>query len=263
MIDLNGFMSTLDFQHEKTHQHGRAYQDCLERSDEHFHPDGRPMLAPFSLVTGHLIDLAEPDFAHLTLEEFLTAAAGGLARTNRYGGQTDPAYGVARHCLLGLELVDETIAAHPDVLEWFSRELLDPAEARERLRDHVGLHFLLHDVSEGLGLCDVPYPLKRLIAPLYDPLEELMMAAVYRRLGLERPAPEVVALVKRIDYQMLCEEMWHLRGRENYRERAHHNWSDRSVWFGGESNGEYGVIGTAQTWTEQVRNHLTAVKGNT
>lgn len=168
-----------------------------------FHPDGRPMVAPYSLVTGHMIDLAEPDFAHLSVDALLHAISTGLHNTCRYGGQLITPYSVATHCILGADLVDH--APDGGAFTFFP-------ELRAPLRQRVQLHFLLHDASEGLGLGGVVFPLKQLLRGLYGPLEDLMMAAIYRRLGLE-PEPWLEPFVKELDVHMLHDEQNNLRGR--------------------------------------------------
>ena len=168
-----------------------------------FHPDGRLMAAPYSLVTGHMIDLAEPDFTHLSVEALLHAISTGLHNTCRYGGQLITPYSVASHCILGADLVDH--APHEHTFTFFP-------ELRAFVRQRVSLHFLLHDASEGLGLGDVVFPLKQLLRPLYGPLEDLMMAAIYRRLGLEAE-PWLEPFVKELDVHMLHDEQSSLRGR--------------------------------------------------
>lgn len=168
-----------------------------------FHPDGRPMVAPYSLVTGHMIDLAEPDFTHLSVEALLHAINTGLHNTCRYGGQLITPYSVATHCILGADLVDH--ATYECSFTFFP-------ELREPMRRRVKLHFLLHDASEGLGLGDVVFPLKQLLRPIYGPLEDLMTAAIYRRLGLE-VEPWLEPFVKTLDVHMLHDEQNSLRGR--------------------------------------------------
>lgn len=161
------------------------------------------MVAPYSLVTGHMIDLAEPDFTHLSVEALLHAISTGLHNTCRYGGQLDTPYSVATHCILGADLVDH---APSEYSYTFFPGLRAP------LRQRVQLHFLLHDASEGLGLGDVVYPLKQLLHPIYGPLEDLMTAAIYRRLGLE-VEPWLEPFVKELDVHMLHDEQSSLRGR--------------------------------------------------
>ena len=180
----------------------RRYHAILPRSTEYYHPDGQPMLAPYSLVTGDLIDLFAPDFAHVPLHEFVYALSIGLANTCRYGGQVHRGYSVARHCILGARLLGAEKGWGSYV---FFPELLP------FVRDQVALHFLLHDASEGMGLGDMVYPLKQLLRPIYGPLEDLMMAAIYRRLGLSQE-PQLEPYVKQLDTHMLHDEQAGLRG---------------------------------------------------
>lgn len=244
-----------------------SYWRSLLPNSEYRHPDGRGMLAPYSLVTGHLIDLAEPDFEHMSREKLIRAIACGLARTARYGGQTDVHYSVARHCLLGLQLVpgilallsqNDLQALQTEARHWANRCVSGPVGMSTQdqninfIRDLTRLHFLLHDASEGLGLGDVPSPLKRLIAPLYEPLEERMMAAIYDALGIEPPGPCVAAVVKSTDVQMLHEEMWHLRGHENHRAYATHDWhvSDAG-WVFKLGENDDAIVRTEDQWVAE------------
>lgn len=249
-------------------QAATKHHSILPRSTEYYHPDGRPMLAPYSLVTGHLIDLHAPDFSHLSVAELITAAAGGLARICRYGGQVLHFYSVAQHCILGLELIARHVEAleDPERIGRLQAEMrrLDPDQrehpmlalkhgregflAAKRL---VSLHYLLHDVSEGLGLGDIPFPLKRLIEPIYGPLEERMMAAFYRRIDLAPPTPEVAKLVKEIDVRMLHEEQGLLRGRSVPDGFKHFNWGDVSPFHNGEDTDH--IAATAHRWAKELR----------
>ena len=137
------------------------------------------MKAPFTLVTGHTIDLANPNLSTLSRAQIIQAIATGLAHTNRFCGQTSKPYSVAEHCILGALYLTN-----------------DPA---------IRLHFLLHDAPEGLGLGDVVKPLKNLL-PDYPPLEDLMLREIYRTLDLQLPTPRQQAFVDEMDRTMYLVE---------------------------------------------------------
>ena len=236
----------------------RRYHAILPRSTEHYHPDGQPMLAPYSLVTGHLIDLFAPNFSRVPVQDLIHVAGVGLARMCRYGAQVPTFYSVAQHCLLGLRLVDEVVDAVVDPVA--SAKLIQKVERAGftllteqgrgfiAAKQLVALHYLLHDVSEGLGLMDIPNPLKRLIAPIYGPLEDRMMAAFYRRIQLEPPGPEVSKLVKQIDVLMLHEEQSQLRSRAVPADFKPHNWGGRL--HDGEDNDN--IETTERAWVREL-----------
>lgn len=99
-----------------------------------------------------------PDPASITLVDI----AAGCARECRYAGQIERLefYSVAEHCVLLSYAVP----------------------------DHLKRWALMHDSSEGLGLRDIPAPIKASI-PGYKALEAVLMAAVAERFGLVWPMP--------------------------------------------------------------------------
>lgn len=140
------------------------------------------MIAPFRLITGHLIDLANPDFSNMSAHDLVDAITTGLDNTCRFGGQLKRHYSVLSHSVAGAYL------------------------ARDRgYSQRIEILFLLHDASEALGLGDVVSPLKALL-PTYQTLEKLMMAAIYRRLGILPPSEVEEDIIKKLDYDMLQAE---------------------------------------------------------
>ena len=89
----------------------------------------------------------------------LVDIAHGLANTARYSGQTRRRYSVAEHSI--------------HLARWFLR-----AGNRE-----LAKIALMHDAAEAY-ICDVPRPLKVLLAPLYKPIEEAVEAAIAQRFGM-------------------------------------------------------------------------------
>lgn len=104
----------------------------------------------FTSATGHPCFIHRPDASHITI----TDIALSLSRIPRWGGRTRAtgyAYSVAQHSVLCSLLVPQEDA----------------------------LEALLHDASEAY-LGDVISPLKRVLKPLYAPLERAWM----RQIGL-------------------------------------------------------------------------------
>ncbi len=102
--------------------------------------------------------------------------ASGLSRMCRYGGQIGRLefYSVAEHCVL------LSYAVPPELARWA----------------------LLHDASEGLGLMDIPRPIKPALSG-YAELEARLMRAVAERFGLDWPMP---AALKQYDDRILQNE---------------------------------------------------------
>lgn len=140
------------------------------------------MTAPFRLVTGHLIDLSNPDFSGMAADTLVDAITTGLNNTCRFGGQLQHHYSVLSHSVAGAYL------------------------ARDRgYSQRIEILFLLHDASEALGLGDVVSPLKALL-PEYQRLEKLMMDAIYRRLGVTPPCEVEEDIIKKLDNDILQAE---------------------------------------------------------
>lgn len=104
----------------------------------------------------------------------------GLMVESRFSGQTLEPYFVLQHCIIGTR--------------WF----------RKRGMIEEARWFLLHESSEGLGLKDLPTPIKYLPEmSAYRNLCKNVDYAVYRKFGLlgERPA-----IVKELDTRMRIAE---------------------------------------------------------
>jgi len=112
------------------------------------------MTAGFQLVTGVWIDLADPDPAVISAE----ALACGLSQVSRFGGQIQRPYTVCQHSILVGHMLRE--------------EGGDEAAG------------LLHDAAEALGLGDIVSPVKHLLGPLVQQVEERLLRAAGERFGV-------------------------------------------------------------------------------
>lgn len=122
------------------------------------------------LVTGKYIDVFNLNEDDIDLE----AIARGCAHEARWGGQTKTFYSVAEHCIGAAELVPP----------------------------YFKLDALLHDASEGLGLRDMPKPIKNAM-PEYKKIEDGVMCVVAKKFGIQWP---IHPLVKAADEAMLQSE---------------------------------------------------------
>ncbi len=118
-------------------------------------------------VTGKYIDIFNLSVDDLDLESI----AIGCANEARWGGQTKVFWSVAEHCIMVSKLV--------------------PIE--------YGMEALLHDASEGLGLRDMPSPIKAAM-PEYKRIEHGVMKVVAEKFGFNWPISDIV---KRVDKIML------------------------------------------------------------
>jgi 5'-deoxynucleotidase YfbR-like HD superfamily hydrolase len=135
--------------------------------------------------TGQMVDLFDPDPETLCIED----VAHHLSLINRFTGATGRAYSVAEHSLLG----------------------------RLACSEQVKLLFLVHDAPEA-WLGDVAGPLKRLLAPLYKPLEQRFWERFATKYGIPVELPEEVHTV---DKRMLATEQRDLQGRKPKPEDAY------------------------------------------
>lgn len=127
---------------------------------------------------------AAPEPAQICLADI----ARGLANTARYCGQTRRRYSVAEHSIY--------------LAQWFL----------QRGEHETAQIALMHDAAEAY-ICDIPRPLKVLLAPLYKPIEEAVEAAIAKRFGmatLSHPA------VKAADDRILEDERRALLGDPPY-----------------------------------------------
>jgi len=113
---------------------------------------------------------ADPRPGEFTAEQI----AHGLSIEPRYGGQAPYPYSVAQHSI-NVSLWAEQLAGKDEV---------------ERLL--CAWDGLFHDASEGLGLKDIPSPVKMLLKPLYAPLEDKLMNALAQQFRFRWPMNGVV-----------------------------------------------------------------------
>lgn len=150
----------------------------------------RPGSSDIELSSGAYLNLADPDPAVITVE----VVAHHLANVCRYAGAVRRPYSVAEHALL--------VAGYLTHHEYDYRVVLG------------GLH---HD--DGEAFCgDQTRPMKELIRPLFEPVEERLLGAVaqaldFAALGVETHLPAI----KEADNWALAAEAYHLmpsRGRD-------------------------------------------------
>lgn len=123
-----------------------------------------------SLASGRPFYPEDPRVEDFTIEDI----AHGLSNLCRYGGHCSDFYSVAQHSVLVSHHV------HPENALWG----------------------LLHDASEGLGLVDLPRPVKALL-PDYHRLEKKVMAVIAKKFSL---TPSVPSEVKEVDEIVLATE---------------------------------------------------------
>ncbi|WP_282129377.1 hypothetical protein [Roseobacter litoralis] len=134
-------------------------------------------------VGKNYFDLQNPNPAEIHLSDI----ARGLSRECRYNGHGREFYSVAEHSVNCVLLFNRYSSG--DIFT-------DPF-----LRD-IASDILMHDAHE--YVCkDQTSPLKRLIAPLYNPIADRIQAAISARFNLAECAPE---WVKRVDIEMLAAE---------------------------------------------------------
>jgi len=130
----------------------------------------------FTMVTGQkfwIRDLRPGDFDPRVI-------ACGLANAPRWGGQLTTFLPVAQHCVL----VDDAVDA------WYGTPV-DAPDARHK-RD-IRLRALIHDAPEGLGLHDLPSPIKsEAMMDGYVACEAGVMDAICDWLDLPRDEPHIV-----------------------------------------------------------------------
>lgn len=145
-----------------------------------------PLDTPFQLTNaGHVIAYQNPDPEQISIED----VALGLSREPRFGGQTredQRLYSVGQHSVYA---------------SWLAPSPLT-------------LQALCHECSEGLGMKDVPAPLKSLLHS-YKPIERAVMYAAARRLGFAWPMADgvkdidlVLRATERRDLMRHGERIW-------------------------------------------------------
>lgn len=158
--------------------------------DERFVGQASPEIQPWiQSWTGKRVDLLDPRPEQIDYRDI----AHHLSQVNRFTGACFWPYNVAQHSV--------GVARRAGV--WDGRHYARLPEAR---------YGLLHDASEAY-LGDVSSPLKRLLAPLYLPLEESFTLAIALKYNLEL-TPEIEEAVKRADLELLASEKRDLLGAE-------------------------------------------------
>lgn len=128
------------------------------------------------LVTGRYLDLKDPQVDQFDIVDI----AAGLSKICRFGGQCQRFYSVAEH------LVWAHYVAFQDGRDLATRRAI-----------------FMHDAAEGLGLVDVPKPLKDML-PEYRVIEARMMAAVATKYDIDFDTTK--AVVDEIDHALLIAE---------------------------------------------------------
>ena len=134
-------------------------------------------LGKFETISGKIMDLQNPDPKHIDIEDIATA----LSHIVRFGGHMRRPYTVGHHSILMSKLIPKEYA----------------------------LHALLHDATEAY-LGDVIKPLKNILAPLYEPLEQKWEIAIATAFGIEW-TPEARECVKILDIELLQTEYKYYR----------------------------------------------------
>ena len=119
-------------------------------------------------VTGKLLDVFNPDPDLICAEDM----SQGLSNECRFGGQTKTFHSVAEHSI------------------WMA----------ERAEPQDKIACLFHDGSEGLGLRDLPKPIKRYLLE-YQEIEFNLMKAIAMKFGFEYPVNERVKELDRLSFE--------------------------------------------------------------
>lgn len=147
------------------------------------HNPPAPGSAVIETCEGQYLDLANPDPEVITLQ----AIAHHLSQVCRYAGAPLRPYSVAEHTLL--------VAAYLE---------------RRRCPPNIVLGGLHHDDPEAF-IGDVTRPMKELIAPLFKPVEDRMMAAVAKAFDFEGLGVDTLdPMVKEADNWALSAEAFHI-----------------------------------------------------
>jgi len=133
-------------------------------------------MSGIQLYSGRIFDPMWPVPESFTIED----VAHGLSGIPRFAGHTKVDYVVAQHCIIGARLLRK-------------KGLLLEAQ-----------HFLMHEGEEGLGLGDMPTPIKYLDdMSAYREIGKNVQYAVRKKVGL---LGEVPIAVKELDTRMACAE---------------------------------------------------------
>lgn len=135
-------------------------------------------------VTGKLVDVSNPDAATINIEDI----AWGLSRMSRFCGQTVTAvpYNVAQHSLFVANEVEDMFNGL--------------GIAHENKKNRITLLALLHDAAEAYT-GDLPSPVKHLpeLHPIIKEIEDNLMNAIYKSIGIVVPTDEEEAIIKQAD----------------------------------------------------------------
>jgi 5'-deoxynucleotidase YfbR-like HD superfamily hydrolase len=130
-------------------------------------------MATLETVSGRKINVTNPDPATIAI----TDIAWALSRMPRFSGHSIPyvPYSVAQHCI---RVAEELKAYGP----------------------RMQMHGLLHDAAEAY-INDLPSPVKHIpeIHAVIKQLEDRLMTAIYKSLGLEHPTANEEHIVKIAD----------------------------------------------------------------
>lgn len=133
-------------------------------------------MATIQLHSGKHFDPLWPTANSFTLQDVIQ----GLLQVPRFGGQGHKDYVVLQHCLIGAR--------------WFRK--------RGKLKE--ARYFLWHEGEEGLGLGDMPTPIKYLEEmSAYRAIGKNVQFAVFKKAGLLGSPPPAV---KELDTRMACAE---------------------------------------------------------
>ena len=144
----------------------KSYQNTSQRCN------GKGIFVGQDGETYNILDFK--DDGYLTIERLATA----LSRIYRYAGNSQMT--VAQHCVRGAEAL-----------------LLmgDPLSAYD---------FLMHEISEPIGIGDIGQPLKVIIKDIIKPIEHSIEETLSKRFGYRYPMPSIV---KDIDINLAQDEM--------------------------------------------------------
>ena len=153
----------------------------------------------FPTFTGKIVDLEHPTPDMIDVEDI----AHALSMTCRFGGHCRDFYSVAEHSVNVMTLGHRRADLYSN-------------------NGQRGLAFLLHDSAEAY-LGDVVSPLKYMLAPQYQELENRWLRAVVLKLDLGTLLTTPEPLVKQCDLRTLSIEI------ENLCSPAHPNWWTKFV----------------------------------
>lgn len=164
------------------------------------------------MFSGARLNPLNPDPAQITLDDMLR----GMARENRFSGQTSFPYSVAQHCVH----LSRTVLGQHMLVDFTLHDLrhapwtaidggLELVGLSEDERAYGALRALLHDGAEGLGMRDLARPIKHDPAMAsYRSAEAFLQLVVYQRFGIRGPDPR---WLKSLDNVLGCTEQRQLQ----------------------------------------------------